>query len=143
MSDDIVVYVDIVGDLFHHGHARFLERARSLGTKLIVGVCGDDLTESYKRRPVLTLDERVEMVRACRWADEVIADVPCPVPEWFILEHGIDIVAHGDDFDPTTIDHWYGAPIRMGRFRTIPYTPGISTSDIIRRIVDRTAAGDL
>jgi len=131
----INVYVDIVGDLFHAGHVRFLEQARGQGDRLVVGVCGDELTASYKRTPVMSLAERLEVVRACRWADVVVADPPCPVTEEFLRAHEIDVVVHGDDFDVNTIDYWYGVPRRLGMFRTVSYTPGISTSDIIDRIV--------
>lgn len=137
------IYVDVVCDLFHYGHIRLFERARALGTELVVGVCGDDLAGSYKRRPVLTLPERAEMVRSCRFADEVIENPPCPVTIGFLDEHQIDFVVHGDDFDPETLDYWYGAAIRAGRFKTIPYTEGISTSDIIGRIANRLADNEL
>ena len=48
------VYADMVADLFHHGHVLFLQRARSLGDYLIVGIHADDVVMSYKRRPILT-----------------------------------------------------------------------------------------
>lgn len=72
------VYVDIVGDLFHAGHVDFLKKARSFGDYLIVGVLADDVVEGYKRQPVLSLDERVKMVAACRYVDEVLVAPPPP-----------------------------------------------------------------
>ena len=65
------VYVDMVGDLFHAGHVAMLERARALGDELLVGVCDDATTASYKRTPVLTTRERVAVIRACRFVDDV------------------------------------------------------------------------
>ena len=62
------VYADMVGDLFHHGHVEFLRRARDLGDELVVGVHSDATAESYKRTPVMTMDERVRVVEACRRA---------------------------------------------------------------------------
>lgn len=133
------IYTDVVGDLFHWGHVNLLKQLRTLGDYLIVGVNTDALVESYKRRPILTLDERVAMVSACRYVDEVIAGAPAPISVAFIREHKIDIVARGDDFSPESMDYWYGAPIQLGIFRTVPYTAGISTSAIIQRILDRQA----
>ena len=131
------VYVDMIGDLFHAGHVRFLAKARSMGDRLIVGVSSDEIAESYKRMPILTLDERAEVVAGCRYVDEVIPGAPAPLTEEFLREHAIDLVVHGDDFDPASVDYWYGAAIRLGMFRTVSYSPGISTTAIIGRIRSR------
>lgn len=136
------VYVDIVGDLFHHGHVAFLRAAKTHGDVLVVGVCGDALVASYKRPPVCTLEERVAVVSACRFVDEVVPDCPAPITEAFLRAHRIDLVVHGDDFDEASLDHWYGVPRRLGMFRTVPYTAGISTSDLIHRVLSR-GPGDL
>ncbi|MEZ4710309.1 MAG: adenylyltransferase/cytidyltransferase family protein [Caldilineaceae bacterium] len=133
------IYTDVVGDLFHWGHVNLLKQLRTLGDHLIVGVNTDELVESYKRRPILTLDERVAMVSACRYVDEVIAGAPAPISVEFIREHKIDIVARGDDFSSESAHYWYDAPLQLGIFRTVPYTAGISTSAIIQRILDRQA----
>ncbi len=57
------VYVDMVGDLFHAGHVAFLREARSHGDWLVVGVLSDETAASYKRRPIMTLAERVASSR--------------------------------------------------------------------------------
>jgi len=133
------VYTDVVADLFHWGHVNLFRQLRALGDYLIVGVNTDELVESYKRRPIFTLAERVALVHACRYVDEVIAGAPAPIDAAFIAEHKIDLVARGDDFSLQTLDYWYGVPIQLGIFRTVPYTAGISTSAIIQRILDRQA----
>lgn len=53
------VYVDMVGDLFHAAHVALLREARSHGDRLVVGVLSDETAASYKRRPIMTLAERV------------------------------------------------------------------------------------
>ena len=63
------VYADIVGDLFHYGHVEFLRQARALGDYLLVGVCGDEVVGPNKRRPILTMVERVASVAGCRYLD--------------------------------------------------------------------------
>lgn len=133
----IRVYTDVVADLFHWGHVNLFKQLRTLGDYLIVGVNTDELVASYKRHPILTLDERVQMVRSCRYVDEVVAGAPAPIDEAFIAEHQIDIVARGDDFSPEAMAYWYGAPLKLGIFKTVPYTGGISTSQLIQRILDR------
>lgn len=132
------VYVDIVGDLFHAGHINFFKQAREFGDYLIVGIHNDEDCTGYKRQPILTLEERAASISACRYVDEVILNAPLSPTAEYIKEHEIDIVVHGDDFNEATIRKFYGEVIDLGIFRTVPYTPGVSTSDIIRRVLSRT-----
>jgi len=79
------VYVDMVGDLWHYGHANFCRQARSFGDYLIVGINKDEDVVGYKRKPVLQGPERVASAQACRWVDEVLYDdVPLSVTKEFI-----------------------------------------------------------
>ena len=130
----IRVYVDMVADLFHFGHIAFLEQARAYGEELVVGVHSDATVESYKRRPVMTMDERVASVRGSRFVDEVVPDAPLVITREWLELHRIDLVVHGDDVNPTMADRLYGVPMAMDIFHTVPYTPGISSTEIIRRI---------
>jgi cytidyltransferase-like protein len=136
----IRVYVDMVGDLFHHGHVELLRRAREFGDLLVVGVHSDDAVESYKRRPVMTMEERIKVVEACRYVDEVLADAPLVADEAWLAEHKIDLLVHGDDFDEAKLARWYGPAQRLGILRLVPYTSEISTSGLIERIERRAAA---
>lgn len=131
------VYVDMVADLFHVGHVEMLRRARMLGDELVVGIHSDDTCADYKRRPVLTMAERVAVVAACRYVDEVVEDAPLVLDDAWIDEHHLDLVVHGDDFDEATARRFYGAAMDRGILRTLPYTPGISTTEIFRRLQER------
>ena len=136
------VYVDIVGDLFHAGHVEFLKKAKGFGDYLIVGVLADDVVEEYKREPILTLDERVKVIQACRLVDEVVIAPPLRLTDEMIRDLKIDFVVHGDDFNKDLLEDQYGAALKAGIFRTVPYTPGVSTTAIIRRIIDRHRQGE-
>ena len=127
------VYADMVADLFHYGHVEFLRKVRSLGDYLLVGIHRDDALVVYKRLPILTMEERIASVAGCRHVDEVLPNAPLKVDQAWIEKYHIDLVVHGDDFTDEQLEHYYGVPIKMGIFRTVPYTSGISTSDIIRR----------
>jgi cytidyltransferase-like protein len=131
------VYADMVADLFHYGHAEFLRRARELGDVLVVGIHSDATVESYKRAPLTTMEERVKVVEACRYVDEVIPDAPLAVTSDWIERHRIDLVVHGDDLDDEQAEAMYTAPAAMGILRTVPYTAGISTSEILLRLEQR------
>ena len=130
----IRVYADMVADLFHYGHVEFLKKARTFGDQLLVGVHADDTVESYKRRPILTMEERVASVAGCRYVDEVLPNAPLIVDRLWIVEHDIHIVVHGDDSSQEQLERMYRMPIEMGIFRTVPFTQGISTTEILRRI---------
>ena len=133
----IRVYVDMVADLFHFGHMQFLKTARALGDYLLVGICADEYLESYKRKPILAMRERVVSVAGCRYVDEVLPNAPLMVDHAWIEKHKIDLVVHGDDYSQEQLEHYYEVPMKMGIFRTVPSTDGISTTEIIRRIMDR------
>lgn len=130
----IRIYASMVGDLFHYGHVLFLKQARALGTYLIVGTIPDDVATTYKRQPIITQEERAQVIEGCKYVNEVIRNAPLTVTKDFIESHAIDLVVHGDDFDQNKLEFYFAAPLIMNIMRIIPYTQGISTSAIIERI---------
>ncbi len=134
------VYVDMVGDLFHWGHVEILRRARALGDHLAVGVISDSVAASYKRLPVMTMEERIAVIEACRFVDSVIPDAPFTVTAEFIDLHAISLVVHGSDLSAAALEDMYGEALGLGKLRILDYTEGISTSEIIDRIRRHDAA---
>ncbi|KAK4797295.1 hypothetical protein SAY86_029621 [Trapa natans] len=134
------VYADGIYDLFHFGHARALEQAKKSfpNTYLLVGCCSDEITHKYKGKTVMTEDERYESLRHCKWVDEVIPNAPWVINQEFLDKHEIDFVAH--DSLPYADASGAGNDVyefvkAVGRFKETKRTDGISTSDIIMRIV--------
>jgi len=128
------VYADMVCDLFHYGHVRFLERARKLGDELVVGVHSDETVSEYKRDPVMTMRERIQVIAACQFVDEVLPDAPLRVTREWIEEHELDLVVHGDDLDEETLGMMYGVPRDLGILPLVPYANGVSTTEIMERV---------
>ena len=131
------VYVDMVGDLFHPDHVALLRAARDFGDQLVVGVLSDETVAAYKRRPVMTLDERVAVIEACRYVDEVIPDSPGRVTREFLQQHDLALVVHGDD-GGAGFEDVYGAVMEAGLLRLVPRTGDISTTALIARVQEST-----
>ncbi|XP_044468552.1 ethanolamine-phosphate cytidylyltransferase-like isoform X2 [Mangifera indica] len=134
------VYMDGCFDLMHFGHANALRQAKDLGDELIVGVVSDEEIVANKGPPVLSKEERLALVSGLKWVDEVIANAPYAITEQFMnclfTEHKIDYIIHGDDpcLLPDGTDA-YALAKKVGRYKQIKRTEGVSSTDIVGRIL--------
>lgn len=134
-SERVVVFTNGCFDILHVGHKRYLEQARALGDKLIVGVNSDDSVRRLKGpdRPINTAADRVEMLSALKCVDEVII-FDEDTPYELISRLHPDIIVKGGDY---RVDEVVGRDIVEsygGRVEIIPYVEDKSTTAIIDRI---------
>eukprot|EP00811_Abedinium_folium_P033854 NODE_6787_length_1639_cov_3.355820.p1 GENE.NODE_6787_length_1639_cov_3.355820~~NODE_6787_length_1639_cov_3.355820.p1 ORF type:complete len:374 (+),score=94.54 NODE_6787_length_1639_cov_3.355820:334-1455(+) len=133
------VYCDGVYDLCHVGHKNAFRNALVHGNRLIVGIMGDDDSAVYKRSSVMSAEERAAEVASCKGVAKVIVGAPCfGLTLEFLKKHRIHIVCMGEEYlerypDPKD-DPYYRVPRQLGITRTLPRTPGLSTSELISRI---------
>jgi len=132
------VYADGVYDVFHSGHARQLMQAKNFfpNVTLMVGCSNDTLTHKMKGKTVCTDEERYEALRHCKYVDIIIPDAPWSYSKEFFNKYKIDFIAH--DEAPYTIggsEDTYALPKSLNMFCVTERTEGISTSDMITRIV--------
>ena len=124
-------------DLFHYGHMILLKKCRELYPNdiLIVGIHTDEECAQYKRRPILTYEERERSIREFGIPDEIIE---CPLLETRELyeKYNIDktIHAHKKEEHEYYVENCYKDGEKMGIFQRLEYTSEISTSEIIQRI---------
>lgn len=136
------VYTDMVADLFHWGHVNLLQRAKEIANQksnnqgiLVVGIHDDQDVAKYKRIPIMNLDERTKVVKACRYVDEVVEKAPLEVTPEFITANNIDLVVHAHrEEENEKYDFMYRYAKQLNKFERIEYTEDISTTDIIDRL---------
>jgi glycerol-3-phosphate cytidylyltransferase-like family protein len=105
----------------------------------VVGVLSDEAAAMYKRRPIMSLSERVAVIEACRFVDEVIPDAPLRLTADFLVKHDLDLVVHGDDVSDETASDVYGPAVEQGLFRRVPRSRDLSTTELIARVRSRRA----
>lgn len=134
-KERVVVYLSGCWDLFHIGHLRVLQKAKQLGDILVVGVCTDEFATSYKNKPIISYEQRREIVNGLKYGDVVIAH-PCANYAGFVADHNVTVRAAGPDFGHLEGQREFRefAKAHGVEIVTIPRTPNISTTIIKEKI---------
>jgi glycerol-3-phosphate cytidylyltransferase len=135
----LTIYTGGTFDLFHAGHVEFLRRCAELGS-VTVSLNEDEFIEKYKgKRPVISYQERRDVLLGCRWVDRVVPNVGGVDSRVAISLVSPDLVVIGSDwarkdyyaqmqFDQDWLDE------RGIGLVYIPYTQGISSTAIKERL---------
>ncbi|MFT2542593.1 adenylyltransferase/cytidyltransferase family protein, partial [Escherichia coli] len=86
-------------DVFHVGHLRLLQRARTLGEQLLVGVSSDALNIAKKgRAPVYPQDDRMAIIAGLACVDGVFLEESLEQKAEYLRGYSADILVMGDDW---------------------------------------------
>jgi len=133
---ETIVYTSGSWDLFHIGHLNLIEKSKSYGDKLIVGVSTDELIEKYKgTKPTIPYDQRKRIIESLRAVDLVVKQTELTEVRQ-LIEHNIDVVTIGDDWQDKYLEglEWMKEQGRLVVY--LPYTKGVSTTSIKKDIIE-------
>nr|WP_169705032.1 D-glycero-beta-D-manno-heptose 1-phosphate adenylyltransferase [Runella slithyformis] len=130
-----IVFTNGCFDIVHLGHIDYLEKARALGHKLVLGLNTDASVSKLKGplRPVVNEYARARLMAALEFVDAVILFGE-PTPLELIQTICPDILVKGDDYTPQNIVGADFVIARGGEVLTIALVQGYSTSSLIEKI---------
>ena len=132
----IVGYTTGVFDMFHVGHLNLLMRAREQCDRLIVGVSTDEVVISYKKHPpIVPYAERVAIVKAIRYVDEVVPQTSMDkFAAWEKLR--FNRLFHGNDWKGSAMYNEVEAKLKAVGVEVVyfPYTQGTSSTLLAERL---------
>lgn len=135
-----IVFTNGCFDLLHIGHLRYLDKAKTLGDILVVGVNSDASAQGLKGpgRPVLPLEERMELLSGLECVDYVVSfDESAPLKLITVLKP--HLLVKGGDWSTETIVGKEVVESLGGEVVALPFIEGNSTSHLIETILERYA----
>lgn len=135
--DKKTVYVAMSADIIHNGHINLIKKAAQLG-ELTLGVLTDEAIASYKRYPLMHLEERMEILGNLNGVSHVVPQLTLDYEE-NLRKLKPDFVVHGDDWRSgiqfsirekviSVLAEWDGELIE------VPYTEGVSIERLRGRL---------
>ncbi len=133
----VTVFTNGCFDLLHVGHLRYLQQARQLGDRLVVGVNSDASVRALKgpTRPIVTAVERAEMLAGLRCVDYVVLFDDLTASS-VITALKPAVYAKGGDYDVENLPEAPAVQAYGGVIQLVPFVPGHSTSSILARAVE-------
>lgn len=146
----IIGYAFVVGDLLHYGHLHFLNECKKHCDFLIVGVYTDELTKTYKRRPIIPFEERIELIRNLKPVDMVVVvhnrDATPMLKKLIDDNWKVQCLFHGTDWDLEADKDLMKSKEFIesigGKLIQPEYYKGTTTTRIIKDIVERYKSGE-
>lgn len=135
----ITVFIPGIWDLLHVGHLRVLEKAKDLGDRLIVGIASDTAAKLDKgRAPIIDMWQRGSMVSALKCVDMAVIYTKLEFLTT-LNKYKPDILAVGEQWGREKrhkdAEEW--VKTNRKKMVVLPYTQGVSTTDIIARVKEQ------
>ncbi len=132
-----LVYSYYVLDIVHKGHLLMMENAKAIAGengKLIAGILTDEAVMEKKKKPILSFEERIELARAIKYVDVVVAQESySPLPN--VKKIKPDILMESSSHDEEAIEEAREVMDGLnGKVIVIPYYPPQSSSEIKSKI---------
>jgi len=137
-----VVFTNGCFDILHAGHVAYLEKAKSFGDVLVLGLNSDASVRQIKGdlRPVICQEQRARVVAALSCVDHVVL-FDAPDPEDLIRGIVPQVLVKGADWPEDKIIGAQFVKGCGGRVARVAFEEDISTSKIIERIGQRFYGG--
>lgn len=133
-----IVFTNGCFDLLHVGHVKYLQKARSLGDRLVLGLNSDSSIQRLKgeKRPLICQEERTHILAALDCIDYVcLFDEDTPLELISTLRP--DIIVKGGDYTPDEVIGKEVVENYGGRVELINLVDGKSTTNIINKILEK------
>lgn len=133
--EERVVFTNGCFDLLHPGHVAYLDEARRLGDRLVVGVNTDASVRRLKgdARPLVSEDDRAAVLAGLASVDAVTL-FDEDTPRALIAALSPDVLVKGGDYDVEAIAGRDVVEQAGGEVRVIAFRPGYSTTSLLERI---------
>ena len=133
-----VVFTNGCFDILHAGHVDYLNKSKSFGDILIIGLNSDASLQSIKgsKRPIINQDERAFILTNLECVDHVIV-FDDDTPEKLIVRLAPDVLVKGADWSKDKIVGGDFVESYGGKVERVEFISNQSTSKIIQTIVDR------
>lgn len=142
MEKKRIGYTTGVFDMFHIGHLNILRQAKAKCDYLIVGVSTDEVVQQYKHKtPIISFMERMAIVGAIRYVDEVVPQTSMDKMEAWKKLH-FDVMFHGSDWKGSDmynkiVDEFKAVGVEV---EFLPHTEGVSSTmlaDILQDLKEK------
>lgn len=130
-----IVFTNGCFDLLHVGHVSYLEKAKSLGDILVIGLNSDSSVKSLKgkKRPVVSQKDRAKVLSALTFVDFVVI-FSSLTPINLIKAIQPDVLVKGGDWKVKDIVGYDIVKSCGGKVKSLPYIKGFSTKGLLSRI---------
>ena len=133
-----IAYIGATMDLIHSGHINIINEAKKLANYVIVALNTDEFVARFKRKPIMTLSERLTVISNLKNVDLCIVNDANEHGEIMLERYKPNFVLFGSDY---TFERYKKQLGVTDEFLTkyniqliqVPYTSAISTTDLINR----------